>query len=178
MSYASYRHILREMVKFWPKIKIPLALDIKNWGFQLKMAMAGSQDKKKHKKLEHWPLTKRSIGSWTGRPVRRGWEFKEPPTLYFLHYSPPFLQGSSHFRFQRPIWARSWTKCRPWSGFWDDQRLGLRIWDLRLSIQDGFSLVGTSQLASGHSHAPRAFRCVWFSLYQLRLPHFYLSDGA
>ena len=37
------------MVKFGPKIKIPLALDIKNWGFQLKMVGRGSRDEKMHK---------------------------------------------------------------------------------------------------------------------------------
>ena len=50
ISYASYRNTLRKKVKFCPKIKIPLALDIKIWGFQLKKVGEGSQDKKKHKK--------------------------------------------------------------------------------------------------------------------------------
>ena len=57
ISYASYGNTLRKKVKFWPKIKIPLALDKKNWGFQLKRVEGRSRDKKKHKKLEHWPLT-------------------------------------------------------------------------------------------------------------------------
>ena len=96
ISYASYRNTLRKKVKFWPKIKIPLALDIKNWGFQHKKARGGSRDKKKQKigalTIDRWSLTKRSIGSWTGRPVRRGWGFKEAPALHFLHYSPPFLK--------------------------------------------------------------------------------------
>ena len=35
MSYASYRHILREIVEFWPKIKIPLALDMKKLGIPI-----------------------------------------------------------------------------------------------------------------------------------------------
>ena len=62
ISYASYRNTLRKKVKFWPKIKIPLALDIKNWGFQLKMVGGGSRDKKKQKEIEtltidRWLLT-------------------------------------------------------------------------------------------------------------------------
>ena len=34
------------MVKFQPKIKIPLALGIKTWGFQLKRAGGGSKNEK------------------------------------------------------------------------------------------------------------------------------------
>ena len=34
------------MVNFLPKIKTPLALGIKSWGFQLKMAEEGSQNEK------------------------------------------------------------------------------------------------------------------------------------
>ena len=41
--------ILGKKVKFWLKIKIPLALDIKIWGFQLKRVGGGSWDKKKQK---------------------------------------------------------------------------------------------------------------------------------
>ena len=46
------------MVKSRPKIKIPLALGIKNWGFQLKKAGGGSQNEKmcnfeKSKVIDH-----------------------------------------------------------------------------------------------------------------------------
>ena len=44
--------ILGKMSNFLPKIKIPLALDIKNWGFQLKRARGGSRDKKMQQNLE------------------------------------------------------------------------------------------------------------------------------
>ena len=37
------------MVKFRTKIKISLALGIKNWGFQLKIARRGSQNEKVRK---------------------------------------------------------------------------------------------------------------------------------
>ena len=40
------------MVKFQPKIKILLALGIKNWGLQLKRVGGGSQNEKVHKKLK------------------------------------------------------------------------------------------------------------------------------
>ena len=107
----------------------------------------------------------------TGRPVHGGWEFKEPPALRFLYYSPPFLQGSSYFCFQRPIWARYWINCRPWSGFWDDQRLGLWIWD-------GFSFFSKSHSRLHlFSRAPRVLG-VCFSLYQLPLHCLASSHGS
>ena len=46
-------HIDIHLVKwsiFLPKIKIPLALGIKNWGFQLKRVEEGSQDEKTYKR--------------------------------------------------------------------------------------------------------------------------------
>ena len=52
ISYASYRNNHKKEVKFGPKIKILVALDIKNWGFQLKRAGEGSRDKKMQKNLE------------------------------------------------------------------------------------------------------------------------------
>ena len=40
---------LDKLSNFDQKIKIPLALDIKNWGFQLKMTRRGSEKEKMHK---------------------------------------------------------------------------------------------------------------------------------
>ena len=55
------------MVNFWPKIKIPLALGIKYWGFQLKKAEGGSWDEKMHK---IWKLTVLTVDQVVDRFVR------------------------------------------------------------------------------------------------------------
>ena len=64
------------MVKFQPKIKIPLALGIKNWGFQLKRVGGGSKNEKTHKKKKIKPLTALTRRSIEPRPVRQDWGFK------------------------------------------------------------------------------------------------------
>ena len=89
--------ILGKRSNFLPKIKIPLALDIKNWGFQLKRAGGGSRDKKMQKFWKNWPLTM-TIDRWpSGRPVKEPIDrfvevgnLKSPPTL---HFSPAFLHS-------------------------------------------------------------------------------------
>ena len=133
ISYASYRNNLRKNVKFWPKIKIPLALDIKNWGFQLKRARGGSQDKKMPKNwtVDRWPR---------GRPIRRGSGFKEAPHASFFTYSPLYLEDSSHPCLQKSVWARSWTVCGLWSGFWDAFEARVSIWNLGFWVLGAFSL--------------------------------------
>ena len=133
ISYASYRNNHRKEVKFWPKIKILVALDIKNWGFQLKMAGEGSREKKMQQSFEklivdhdHWPLTMQSTGWATGRPVCRGWEFKTlPRALHFSHFllqslpplHIPVSKGDFGLDFELiegldlllgRIWARAW----------------------------------------------------------------------
>ena len=138
ISYASYRNNLRKKVKFWPKIKIPLALDIKNWGFQLKMA-GGITRQENAKNLDPWPLTKRSTGWGTDQPVRRAWELKEALARYFSHYSPPLLENSSPTCFQRLFWIDSWTDWRLWSGFWNAFEARVSIWNLGFSILGVFS---------------------------------------
>ena len=60
-------------------------------------------------------------------------------------------------------------------GFW---KLGFGIWDPRLRIWMFSSSVRTSQPASVPSCTRRAFRCVCIPLFQLRLLHLSLSDGA
>ena len=84
ISYASYRNNLRKKVKFWPKIKIPLALDIKNWGFQLKKVGRGSRDKKMQKfyTIDHWPSS-RSVEELVDRFVEAG-NLKRPPRVISL----------------------------------------------------------------------------------------------
>ena len=82
ISYASYRNNPRKEVKFWLKNKILVALDIKNWGFQLKRAGGGSRDKKVQQNLE-----KLIVDRWPGgQLVPRGWEFKKPPRASFLTF--------------------------------------------------------------------------------------------
>ena len=122
ISYASYRNNHRKEVKFWPKIKIPVALDIKNWGFQLKRAGGGSRDKKMQENLEN--LT---VDRWPGgRPVRRGWEFKTPPARFIF---PIFASRACHpFTSLLPeeFLARFRTDCRLRTWFWDG--FGLGFW--------------------------------------------------
>ena len=164
ISYASYSNSLGNRSIFDQKFKIPLALNIKNWGFQLKKAGRGSRDKKMQENLENltvdhgrWPLTRRSTGWGTGRPVRRGWEFKRPLRVSFFHCSPPFLEDSSSSRLQRPVWAIPWTDFRLWSDFLHDfearvsslDGFGLRIWT-------GSSLIARHLLVLLLSRAPRA----------------------
>ncbi|RVW74256.1 Retrovirus-related Pol polyprotein from transposon RE1 [Vitis vinifera] len=45
----------------------------------------------------------------TGRPVRRGLEFKKPPRVSFFHCSLAFLEDPSSSRLQRSVWAIPWT---------------------------------------------------------------------
>ena len=78
-----------------------MALDIKNWGFQLKMAEGGSRDKKKQQKFG-----KLTVDQAVDRFVRAG-NLKRPPppssALHFLTFSPPELAAPSHTCFQRPF---------------------------------------------------------------------------
>ena len=70
MSYASYRHILREMVKFWPKIKIFLALDIKKLGISTENGKGGITREEKAQKIG--ALTTLTDDRWPrGRPDHR-----------------------------------------------------------------------------------------------------------
>ena len=85
ISYASYRNNIRKKVKFWPKIKIPLALDIKNWGFQLKMARGGSRGKKMQK-LDCWSLT-----------VDQAVDLLDIKSPFALHFSPVLLHTLKTF---------------------------------------------------------------------------------
>ena len=92
ISYASYRNNHRKEVKFWPKIKIPMTLDIKKMGISTEKGMGKitrQENARKFGKIDRWPLTMRSIDWGTNRPVRRGWEFKwplPPRTLHFSHF--------------------------------------------------------------------------------------------
>ena len=131
ISYASYRNNHRKEVKFWPKIKILVALDIKNWGFQLKMAGEGSREKKMQQSFEklivdhdHWPLTMQSTGWATGRPVCRGWEFKTPPTCFISHISSSRACCPFTYLLLEDIlgWFLVWLKA--WTCFWDGFELG------------------------------------------------------
>ena len=122
ISYASYRNNLRKKVKFWPKIKIPVALDIKIWGFQLKRAEGGSRDKKMQENFE-----KLTVDRWLGDrsvegPVDQfvGAEnLKRPPCASFIPFSPPELATPSHPCFQKTILAIFRTNCRLRTWFWD-----------------------------------------------------------
>ena len=82
------------------------------------------QENAKNWTVDRWPLTKRSTGSSTGRPIRRGWESKEAPTRYFSHCSLSLLENPSHTCFQISFWVGFWTDWRLWSWFWDVLRLG------------------------------------------------------
>ena len=107
ISYASYRNNHRKKVKIWPKIKIHVALDIKNWGFQLKRAGRGSRDKKMQENLE-----KLTVDRWPGdRPVEesvdrfvRAENLKRPPRASFIPFSPPKLAAPSHPCFPKTFW--------------------------------------------------------------------------
>ena len=148
-----------------------MALDIKNWGFQLKRAGEdhGTRILKKIGKCNRWPLTKRSTGWGTGRPVRRGWEFKRPLRVSFFHCSPLFLEDSSSSCLQRPVWAIPWTDFRLWSDFLHD-------FEARVSSLDGFgfwiwtgsSLIACHLLVLFLSRAPRAYSG-WSSLFACSL---------
>ena len=139
ISYASYRNTLRKNVKFWPKIKIPLALDIKKLGISTKNGRGRITRQENAKNLDPWLLTKRSTGWGTDQPVRRAWELKEALARYFSHYSPPLLENSSPTCFQRLFWIDSRTDWRLWSGFWNAFEARVSIWNLGFSILGVFS---------------------------------------
>ena len=169
ISYASYRNNHRNEVKFWPKIKILVALDIKNWGFQLKRVGRGSRDKKMQENLEkltvdhdRWPLTRRSTGWGTGRSVRRGWEFKKPPARFI---SPIFASRACHpFTSLLPedSLVRFRTDCRLKTWFWDG--FGLGFWfetQVFTSWEHFFPAPCVSGLFSSISRCgPAFFTCV------------------
>ena len=151
ISYASYRNTLRKMVKFWPKIKIPLALDIKNWGFQLKRARWGSRDEKMHKN--------RSVDRWLGGSL--GCHFKNPSSTSFLHVFPLVLQGLCRFSYPKVIFDAI-------TAFWEVQidfwRLGLWIWDLELRIWTSSPLFARLNQLQLNFYALRVFNWVRFQL--------------
>ena len=127
ISYASYRNNHRKEVKFWPKIKIPVALDIKNWGFQLKRVVGGSQDKKMQEKLQkNWPLTMSlTIDQAVDRFVEA--ENLKRPRARFI--SPIFASRACRpFTSLLPedSLARFRTDCRLRTWFWDG--FGLGFW--------------------------------------------------
>ena len=82
---------LDKWLNFDQKIKIPLALGIKNWRFQLKMAKEGSRNEKIHKSQTVDRVDQAVNRTRIGRSICRDWGFKETHALCFLHYSPPFL---------------------------------------------------------------------------------------
>ena len=131
ISYASYRNNHRKNVKFWPKIKIPVALDIKNWGFQLKRAGGGSRDKKMQQNLEkltvdhdRWLLT---VDRWPSsrlveEPVDRfvGVEnLKRPPARFISHISSSRACRPFTYLLLEAFlgWFLVWLKA--WTWFWE-----------------------------------------------------------
>ena len=108
MSYASYRHILRKCSNFDQKNKIPLALGIKNCGFQLKMVGTGSQNEKvckmeKSKLLT--TLTRRSTGLGS---VNRSFGFMDIKRLPRFIFYTVFLH---FFRVFLVLASRDWFEC-------------------------------------------------------------------
>ena len=109
ISYASYRNNPRKEVQFWPKIKILVALDIKNWGFQLKRVGGGSRDKKMQENLEKLTV---DHDCWLGgrpveEPVDRFVGARNLKSLLTLHFSPVLLHSlkSLHIPASRiPFW--------------------------------------------------------------------------
>ena len=123
ISFASYRNNHRKEVKFWPKIKIPTALDIKNWGFQLKRAGGGSWDKKMQqifKKIDRWPwpLT-------ADQAVRRAGNLKHPLPRFISHIFSSIAWRPFTYLLPEAIlgWILDWLKA--WTCFWDRFELGL-----------------------------------------------------
>ena len=128
ISYASYSNPLGNRSIFLPKFKIPLALDIKNWGFQLKRAEGDHETRKWKKIWKIWPLTMALIvDRWPGgRPVRQGWEFQTPPA----HFISPIFASRACRPFTsllpEEFLARFRTDCRLRTWFWDG--FGLGFW--------------------------------------------------
>ena len=151
MSYASYRHILRKMVKFWQKtIKIPLALDKKNWGFQLKRPGGGSQDEKMHKN--------QSVDCWPGgRPVRWGVALNTPLAPHFFTCFLWFFKGCIISTAQK----RFLTTLQHFKGFRFD------FWDLRFHFWDGSSFSACHNRFQLYSRTPWVFVRVCFLLVVL-----------
>ena len=106
ISYASYRNNHRKEVKFWPKIKILVALDIKIGDFNWKGQEKDHERRKCNKILKNWSLTT-TVDHWpcnrsVEQPVDRivGVEnLKRPLRASFLTFPPLELVAPSHTCF-------------------------------------------------------------------------------
>ena len=163
-SFASYRNTLRKKVKFWPKIKILLALSIKNWGFQLKRAGGGSWDKEMHKnrsvdRVDHWPG-----GRSVEEPVDRFLGAKNLKSLPRLSFSPISSGSSTFVSFQlssRDFWRHySFLRGTDWI-------LEAKVWDLgpRASHLADFLLSPRVKACVSVFPCLRALRCVCIPLF-------------
>ena len=128
ISYASYRNNHRKEVKFWPKIKIPLALDIKKLRISTEKSrgrITRQENATKFGKIYRWPRLL-TVDRWPiGRPVRRGWEFKKPPPRFISHILSFIACHPFTYLLLEAIlgWILDWLKA--WTCFWDGFELGL-----------------------------------------------------
>ena len=132
MSYASYKPLLRK----WSRTKnqIPLALNIKNWGIQLKKVEEWSKNEKVRKNWKH----KNCWSHWGPSTGSSGLGFLRGSHAHFSTLFSSILQG---FSLVLEIWG---------------------LWRLVFSFWVVFSSFNASQLASTSTllHSNRqGFRC-------------------
>ena len=120
--------------------------------------------------FDRWPLTRRSTGWGTGRPVLRGWEFKTPP--YTLHFSHFLLQSlpSLHIIASRRFFDQISDRLQV-----EDLIFG-RICARVLVWNPGFHLLRASSLCTARLRAASSF-LLSFSLWAPFSP-FVSLDGT